>query len=168
VRVVAGTVFALASVPGMPPRITQKGSEMENMTYRRTLSDPTVREAIEKEVCRLRTEAFERYLVEPVKALLRRMRRPAFRQRPVLELTHGSTIDTTVHQGGTLRIDDAAGFQIKVTSGRLWITQQDDIRDYVIDPYQAFTVKRNGATLAHALKGASLHIAAGWPGGGVS
>jgi hypothetical protein len=68
-------------------------------------------------------------------------------------------LETTIPKGCILRFEDAEGSDIRVASGCLWITQQDDTADYVLNPSQTFRVSRNGTTLAHALQSVSLHIA---------
>ena len=67
-------------------------------------------------------------------------------------------LETTIPKGCILRLEDAEGSDIRVASGCLWITQQDDTADYVLNPSQTLRVSRNGTTLAHALQSASLHI----------
>jgi hypothetical protein len=47
---------------------------MRNVTYQRYLDDPTVREALEEEARCLRDQAITRYLVAPIRAMLRRTR----------------------------------------------------------------------------------------------
>ncbi|HEY2928395.1 DUF2917 domain-containing protein [Piscinibacter sp.] len=68
-------------------------------------------------------------------------------------------LETTIPKGCILRFEDAEGSDIRVASGCLWITQQDDSADYVLNPSQTFRVSRNGTTLAHALQAVSLQIA---------
>jgi hypothetical protein len=68
-------------------------------------------------------------------------------------------METTIPKGRTLRIQDGKNFEIKVVAGQLWITQERDTADYVLDPCETFRVSRNGRTLVHALKGAQLRIA---------
>ncbi|HEU0204117.1 MAG TPA: DUF2917 domain-containing protein [Burkholderiaceae bacterium] len=133
---------------------------MKDLTYERYVSDLAVREELEEEVRRLHHEAIDRYIVAPIKGALRRLRRRhQAGQAPAPALSRDSAIETTVAKGCALRIEDAKGFEIKVVSGCLWITQQNDTADYVLKPYETFRVSRNGTTLVHAMKVASLRIA---------
>jgi hypothetical protein len=120
-----------------------KGREMQDLSYQRHVSCPSVRDNI----------------FQPVQRLLRRVRRlqPA-RRAAVLALSNGTAIETTVHCGDTLCIDNAQGFEIRLLSGCLWITQQDDSSDYVLDGRNVFRVQRNGTTLAHAVRDASVQV----------
>jgi hypothetical protein len=68
---------------------------------------------------------------------------------------------TTLPKGRTLRLDDAKGAAISIHSGCLWITQEHDSADYVLEPDQTFHVGRDGATLVHALQHTSMLI--GYP-----
>jgi hypothetical protein len=133
---------------------------MDNLNYRRYLADPAVRNELDAEVLRLRQQAIEDYIVAPIKRALRRLRRtqPAT-NAPVVTLSRAAAMEMTVRRGDTLCIDDAQGCDITASSGCLWITQQDDTSDYVVGPYQVFHVDRNGKTLIHAFRQASVHIA---------
>lgn len=68
-------------------------------------------------------------------------------------------METTVPKGRTLRIRNGADFQIKVVTGCLWVTQEHDTRDHVLDAGESFRVSRDGMTLAHAFKEVRLRIA---------
>ena len=37
-----------------------------------------------------------------------------------------------IRQGGTLRIEDCAGTVVEVAKGEVWLTQEDDPRDYFL------------------------------------
>jgi len=137
---------------------------MEDWTYQRYLRDPAVREEIEASVRELRAATFDQYLFRPILGLIRRAlrllrRQPLARPSPALALSRGGTIQATLHRGESLRVDDAAGYEIRLTQGCLWITQDRDTSDYVLIAGQVFRVGRNGATLAQAMEGASLQIA---------
>jgi hypothetical protein len=65
---------------------------------------------------------------------------------PVIHLEAGQLLDLT----------DAAGVAVKATSGRLWITQDRDSRDIVLNPNQSFVIDRPGLTLISAIGSAAL------------
>jgi Protein of unknown function (DUF2917) len=73
--------------------------------------------------------------------------------------TKFDVMETTIPKGRTLQIQDGKNFEVRVVAGQLWITQERDTADYVLDPCETFRVSRNGRTLLHALKGAQLQIA---------
>jgi hypothetical protein len=68
-------------------------------------------------------------------------------------------METTIPQGRTLRILDGKNFELKVVAGCLWVTQDQDREDKVIDAGETFRVTRDGLTLAHACKEVRLQIA---------
>jgi hypothetical protein len=113
---------------------------MQDLSHQHRVEDPSVLET-----------AFQH--------VLRRVwwRRPA-RRTTVLTLSNGTAMETRVHRGDTLCIDDARGFEIRLLSGCLWITQQDDSSDYMLDGRGVFRVQRNGTTLAHAVRDASVQV----------
>lgn len=49
---------------------------MKTPTYKEYLADPKIREQIERECRRARSEAIQQLIVMPVRALFRRSRRP--------------------------------------------------------------------------------------------
>lgn len=69
------------------------------------------------------------------------------------------TMETMIPKGRTLRIQDGKGLELKVVSGSLWVTYEDDTDDIVVDACDTFRVSRNGLTLAHAFKDVRLAIA---------
>lgn len=52
---------------------------------------------------------------------------------PECRVSRWSVIESTIAKGDTLRLDDARDSEIRVISGCLWITQQHDTADYVLD-----------------------------------
>lgn len=65
--------------------------------------------------------------------------------------THTLT-DITLARSKTWTIEgDRRGDVIRCTSGTLWVTQQGDTRDYVIDQGRSFWVTRPGAIVVQAL-----------------
>ena len=69
--------------------------------------------------------------------------------------THGATFDMTARQ--SLGLPDARGTTLRVTRGTLWITQEDDTRDVVLRPGDAWTVERQGLTIVEAQSSATVH-----------
>ena len=53
-------------------------------------------------------------------------------------------------QGELIQLDGARGTTLRVTSGMLWITLEDDVRDVVLAAGDTFTVDRDGLTLVEA------------------
>ena len=68
-------------------------------------------------------------------------------------------IETTIPRGRTLRIHDGKGFDLAVVAGCLWVTQEGDTADTVLDAGETFRVRRDGVTFAHAFKEVRLRIA---------
>jgi hypothetical protein len=68
-------------------------------------------------------------------------------------------METAIPKGRTLHIQDGQSFELKVVAGCLWVTQEQDREDKVINTGETFRVTRNGLTLAHACKEVRLQIA---------
>jgi len=68
-------------------------------------------------------------------------------------------IEMTIPKGRTLRIQDGKNFELSVVAGCLWVTQEHDTEDQVLDACATFRVTRDGLTLAHACKEARVRIA---------
>jgi hypothetical protein len=52
---------------------------------------------------------------------------------------------------GLFRIHEGQGQRIECLAGCLWITQESDPRDVVLEPGQGFTIDRGGETFISAL-----------------
>ena len=61
-------------------------------------------------------------------------------------------------RGAFARIRDAKGLLVQVHQGELWITQEDDPRDYLVGPGGSFRLQRGGVVLAHALRAATITL----------
>jgi hypothetical protein len=72
--------------------------------------------------------------------------------------TRLDVIETTIPRGRTLRIQDGKGFDLKIVAGCLWVTQDGDTEDTVLDACDTFRVSRDGVTLVHAFKEVRLRI----------
>jgi hypothetical protein len=117
-----------------------------------------VRAAIDAEVVRLRRKAVKQYLVRPIARWLSSLFRPA-RSVGSPVPPRGVTWQTSLGKNHTVVFNDVQDLEIELLSGRLWITQDGDIEDYVLDPWQGFRVRRQGATVLHALKDSSIQVA---------
>jgi hypothetical protein len=58
---------------------------------------------------------------------------------------------TALPRGGLLRVMDGAGLTVRADSGRLWITQEQDVRDIFLRPGETFDLDRNGLALVYAV-----------------
>ena len=63
-----------------------------------------------------------------------------------LDLTHGDLV----------KLDDARGTTLRVTRGTLWVTQEHDHRDVMLNAGDVWTVERDGLTLVEAQTRAGL------------
>ena len=57
-------------------------------------------------------------------------------------------------RGSAQRIDDGQGLLVKVLDGRLWLTQEGDQRDVVLDRGDQALIQRNGLSVLSALRDA--------------
>jgi hypothetical protein len=64
----------------------------------------------------------------------------------------------TLARDGLLAVRDGAGTRIVCHSGRLWITQEGDVKDAIIGPFDVFTVRKSGLTIVTALQSSSLTL----------
>jgi len=62
-------------------------------------------------------------------------------------------------RGGQLRIVDGRGLLIHVWRGSLWITQERDRRDIVLEAGDSFRLDRNGVALVKAWDDTVLSLA---------
>jgi hypothetical protein len=69
---------------------------------------------------------------------------------------HGRQID--LDDGAALHLDGARGTTLRVTRGRLWLTQDRDLRDIVLSAGDAWTIERNGLTIATAQATSSVAV----------
>ena len=72
-----------------------------------------------------------------------------------IEITR-STV--TLARDGLLSVRDGVGTRIVCRSGSLWITQEGDVKDAVIGPADAFTIRKPGLTIVTALQSSSLTL----------
>jgi quercetin dioxygenase-like cupin family protein len=74
-----------------------------------------------------------------------------------LTLHHGSV---ALERLGGLSLKDAAGAAITCLTGRLWITQEGDRRDFVLAPGDSLQIARGGLTLVSAVEPSRLSVTA--------
>lgn len=56
-----------------------------------------------------------------------------------------------IRSGGTLRVDDGKGMLLYVWHGSVWLTQERDGRDHLLEAGQSFRLDRDGTTLLSPL-----------------
>lgn len=59
---------------------------------------------------------------------------------------------------GLLLLRDRAGDHIECRQGELWLTQEGDLRDIVLEAGDSFTLDRKGTAIVHALSDSLLSI----------
>ncbi len=64
----------------------------------------------------------------------------------------------TLARDGLLGVRDGAGTRIVCCSGSLWVTQEGDVRDAIMGPKDAFTIRKSGLTIITALQSSSLTL----------
>jgi hypothetical protein len=68
-----------------------------------------------------------------------------FDTRPMLN-------EVSLHKASLWRADgDLRGEKITCTAGQIWVTQENDLNDYVLNPGEIFWVTRSGTLLVQAL-----------------
>jgi hypothetical protein len=62
--------------------------------------------------------------------------------------------------GEMVRLDGARGTTLRVTRGVLWVTQEGDVCDLMLNAGDAFTIERGGLTLVESLGAATVCVLA--------
>jgi Protein of unknown function (DUF2917) len=62
-------------------------------------------------------------------------------------------LQAVLRQGQTARLHDALGLEIQVNEGCLWLTQERDLQDHVIEAGASFRIDQPGVAVLTALKG---------------
>jgi hypothetical protein len=60
--------------------------------------------------------------------------------------------------GEFVRMDGARGTTLRVTRGRIWLTQERDTRDIILEAGDVFKIDRTGRTLIEAQGGATVCV----------
>ena len=71
---------------------------------------------------------------------------------------HAHTIEVALSRRDTLRIRDGEGLIIEVIGGCLWLTQERDSKDYIVEAGRSIAIDRPGLTLAAACGSARLRL----------
>jgi hypothetical protein len=71
--------------------------------------------------------------------------------RPVIALEAGDVVS----------LDDAQGMRIRARAGTVWVTEEGEARDHVVDAGDTLVVARPGRTVVQALKPAWISLADG-------
>ena len=74
-----------------------------------------------------------------------------------IELKNASDVHLT--DGQTLRVLDGAGTTVTCNEGTLWVTEENQPKDVVLEAGACVRLKRAGLTLIQALTPATLSIA---------
>lgn len=75
-------------------------------------------------------------------------------KRRVIAATHGFTLA----RRQMFDLDGTHNVEIRVNSGRVWITQEGDLRDHVIGPAETFRPASTGRCLLEALAHAQISL----------
>lgn len=62
-------------------------------------------------------------------------------------------LHAALQKGQTVRLREALGIEIRVTEGRLWLTQEPDRQDHVIETGGSFRIDQPGVVILTALGG---------------
>lgn len=74
-----------------------------------------------------------------------------------MKITFGrATLD--LDQGQLLKVWNGAGNAILCRGGTVWITQEKDPQDIVLEPGESFVIDRSGLTLIEAMKAAAVSV----------
>ncbi|MEX2240173.1 MAG: DUF2917 domain-containing protein [Burkholderiales bacterium] len=69
-----------------------------------------------------------------------------------------SPVEVSLARRRIIRFHDAAGLTLRVLSGMLWITQDREVEDIILEAGHCFALTRNGKTVISALKDARVVI----------
>jgi hypothetical protein len=68
-------------------------------------------------------------------------------------------LQAVLRKGQTARLHDALGLEIQVNEGYLWLTQERDPQDHVIEAGTSFRIDQPGVAILTALRGVRLKFA---------
>jgi Protein of unknown function (DUF2917) len=69
------------------------------------------------------------------------------------------TMEATIPQGRTLRIQNGKGVELRPAQGCIWVTHEGETDDVVVEAGGTLRVTRDGLTLVHAFEKTRLGIA---------
>lgn len=69
-----------------------------------------------------------------------------------------SRVPRAVRARTTLPLQDQQGQRVSCLEGQVWITQQHDIRDVVLEAGECFVIDKQGLTLLFALRDAIVTV----------
>lgn len=61
-----------------------------------------------------------------------------------------------LQRGEILRLAASAGKRVRAHAGAVWITEEDSLKDVVLQPGETFTLARPGLALVEAFRDASI------------
>jgi hypothetical protein len=141
---------------------------MENLTHE--LSPAAIRQ-IEREARRAQAEGVCQFVVAPLARMIARLFTsarpgPATRAGVRLGTANGDTMlknqcgltaqtEIGLARGNLLRVENARNMRVGVERGTLWITQEDDPSDVVLERGESFQLDRDGLALLLACGGAA-------------
>lgn len=68
-------------------------------------------------------------------------------------------LQASLQRGQTACLRDAQGIEVRVTEGCLWLTQERDVQDHVIETGGTFRIDRPGITVLTARRGVRMEFA---------
>lgn len=75
-----------------------------------------------------------------------------------LQLSSESAHQFRLPRGAQLKLRDAVGATVSALDGFVWITEEDNPRDIVLQPGQSFRLSGKGLSMVEALSSASISI----------
>jgi hypothetical protein len=75
-------------------------------------------------------------------------------------LCEGYTKVWDLAAGEIVRLDGARGTTLRVTRGRIWVTLEREIEDFVLEAGDVFTIERGGLTIVEAQGEAAVCVMA--------
>ena len=73
-------------------------------------------------------------------------------------MAHPAIRRLSLGTGQLVNLDDARGTSIRVRRGQVWITQDGDLVDHVLDAGSTWAVERNGRTIVQAQDATILEV----------
>jgi len=70
-----------------------------------------------------------------------------------------ATVALPLARGDWVRVERARGAVIGCDEGELWVTQHNDLQDYILHAGQSFGIQNDGPVLAYAMQAGTLRVA---------